>query len=573
MLNWWKSRGLQTRYVIFASLGTLAIALLTIFAFSRYEESRMEARMRAFSANELQSLHALVLSFSEQRRGDPANVAATVFNDWFARRNQDYPGKLWSVWPDKVIEFVKTKDPSRQLKTTRDDVDVEAMRSAQPVGRFVGDVYRYSMPIVLGVTSGTDSPSCSACHTRLMDQEKGEVLGVLSSSLSVEAELANLHRLQATIALISALVGVVIIGAVYLSFGRMVGKPLTRMTDAMTVLATGDMNIAVSDMAERRDEVGAMARAVAVFREAMGETDRLRQAQEEERRRADRDKVVALCGMADDFEESVKTKVAAVEIASSGIRGTAQAMASRSERSGSRSLDVGDAARITTERAAIAASATRELASAVNEIAQQVSRSTAIARKTVADVDGTAREMEGLSASVQSIGEIVRLINDIASQTNLLALNATIEAARAGEAGKGFAVVANEVKGLANQTAKATEEIARQVAEVQDSSRRMGASIVGIVDIIRSLDEISSAIAGAVQQQEAATHEIAANIDEVANQANTVSKSVGSLSRTSAMTCAGTIRVIWSAESLADVVEALAGETDKFLARVRQGNV
>jgi len=151
----------------------------------------------------------------------------------------------------------------------------------------------------------------------------------------------------------------------------------------------------------------------------------------------------------------------------------------------------------------------------------------------------------------------------------LLALNATIEAARAGDAGKGFAVVANEVKHLANQTAKATEDIARQVTGIQDSSRRMGASIGGVVDTIRSLDEISSAIAGAVQQQEAATREIAANIDEVATQADTVSKSVGGLSRTSAMTCAGTVRVIWSAESLTEVVGSLTGETDDFLRRVR----
>ena len=255
---------------------------------------------------------------------------------------------------------------------------------------------------------------------------------------------------------------------------------------------------------------------------------------------------------------------------SKNYRTTAQAMATRSESSGSHSLGVGEAARITNERAAVAAHATRELATAVNEIALQVSHSTEIAQKAVGEVDATARQMTELSSSVQSIGEIVRLINDIAAQTNLLALNATIEAARAGDAGKGFAVVAGEVKNLANQTARATDDIARQVAGIQQSSSTMGARIAGVVDVIRSLDEISAAIGSAVQQQEAATREIAGNIDEVARQANTVSVSVSTLSRANVKACAGTVRVNWSAKSLAEEIASLTGETENFLGRIGQ---
>ena len=351
--------------------------------------------------------------------------------------------------------------------------------------------------------------------------------------------------------------------------GRSIYRPLNDMTQVMQRLAAGGTGIVIPAQ-DRRDEVGGMARSVHVFSDAMREAERLRLAQEEDHRQAAREKAAALLAMADDFDASVKTKVAEVDQATLGIRATAQAMALRSERSGSRSLDVGEAARITHERAAVAAEATRQLALAVNEIARQVGHSTAIAQKTVHEVNDTALQMNGLSGSVQSIGEIVQLINDIAAQTNLLALNATIEAARAGEAGKGFAVVAGEVKNLASQTAKATEEIARQVTEIQESSRRMGASITGVVDIIRSLDEISSAIAGAVQEQEASTREIASNIDEVAHQADAVSRSVGDLSKASAMTCAGTVRVIWSAKRLTDVVDGLTGETDGFLLRVRQ---
>ncbi|TAN65893.1 MAG: methyl-accepting chemotaxis protein [Magnetospirillum sp.] len=407
-------------------------------------------------------------------------------------------------------------------------------------------------------------------HRQVLEPSLNALAAQTRADMTVAQDLANAVTARADrLATVIEIGGFAVVVVVGLLLAHSIYRPLNDMTRVMQRLAAGGTDTVIPAQ-ERRDEVGAMARSVQVFRDAMREAERLRLAQEESHRRAEQEKAAAMLAMADDFDASVKTKVAEVDKATIGIRSTAQAMASRSERSGSRSLDVGEAARISTERAAVAAEATRQLALAVNEIAQQVGHSTEIARKTVEDVNATAVQMQGLSGSVQSIGEIVKLINDIAAQTNLLALNATIEAARAGEAGKGFAVVAGEVKNLANQTARATDDIARQVSEIQESSRRMGASITGVVDIIRSLDEISSAIASAVQQQEAATREIASNIDEVAHQADAVSKSVGELSKASALTCAGTVRVIWSAKSLTSVVDSLTGETDNFLLRVRQ---
>ena len=344
--------------------------------------------------------------------------------------------------------------------------------------------------------------------------------------------------------------------------------PLRRITAVMKSLASGDFSVAVP-FADTRDEIGTMAGAVEVFKQNGLENERLRLSQDEERARTEQDKADARQAMADVFEATVKAKVAEVSISTTVIGRTANAMAEHSEHSGGHSMTVGDATRNVNERAAIVSTATRQLAASVNAIAQQVSHSSGIARKAVEDVNATSLHMDGLSQAVQSIGEIVKLINDIAAQTNLLALNATIEAARAGEAGKGFAVVAGEVKNLANQTARATGEIAQQVETVQISTREMIASIQGVADTIRTIDKVSSAIAGAVQEQEAATQEIASNIDEVAREAQEVSSNITTLAKASSKACGGTVRVIWSANSLTQVVHSLDEEVERFLRKVR----
>jgi len=213
--------------------------------------------------------------------------------------------------------------------------------------------------------------------------------------------------------------------------------------------------------------------------------------------------------------------------------------------------------------------ATRQLALAVNEIAQQVAQSASVAQQAVTTISQTSDRISGLAGSVQEIGTVVQLITDIAAQTNLLALNATIEAARAGEAGKGFAVVAGEVKNLANQTAKATEEISRQVFTIQSAAGEAVSDINGVVETIRRIDQIAAAIASAVQEQEASTREISAHIEEVAVQAHEVSQSVAQVAASSAQACGGTVRVLWSASSLGKVVEDLNRQVDDYVRKVR----
>jgi methyl-accepting chemotaxis protein len=215
------------------------------------------------------------------------------------------------------------------------------------------------------------------------------------------------------------------------------------------------------------------------------------------------------------------------------------------------------------------ASATEELTASINSIAQQVTRSAEIANKAAAEARRTNRVVEGLAAGTQKIGEVVTLIQNIASQTNLLALNATIEAARAGEHGRGFAVVASEVKALANQTAKATEEISTQIQDIQNATTEAVSAIQAIGGTIAEIDEISNEIAAAVDQQGAATREIAGNVQQAADGTREVNDNILSVGRASEETGRATSKLLDAADGLTSQSDRLKSEVGSFLGSLR----
>ncbi len=349
---------------------------------------------------------------------------------------------------------------------------------------------------------------------------------------------------------------------------RGISRPLGRITAAMQRLAEGDMTIAVEN-AEQKNEIGDLARALAVFKDNAIEKVRLEEEQVQNESRAEEEKRQAQFKMADDLESSVKSIVDSVSSSATEMEAAAQSMSSTAEETNAQSATVAAAAQQASANVETVSAAAEELSKSIEEVGRQVTQSTKIAGDAVTEAEKTNVSIKGLAEAAQKIGEVVELITGIAEQTNLLALNATIEAARAGDAGKGFAVVASEVKSLANQTAKATEEISQQIAGIQTATEDSVQAIGGISKIIHELDEISTAIAAAVEEQSAATGEIANGSQQAATGTNDVSSNIEGISRAAGETGTASGQVLTSAQDLAKQSTDLGNEIDKFLAQIR----
>jgi methyl-accepting chemotaxis protein len=378
------------------------------------------------------------------------------------------------------------------------------------------------------------------------------------------ANRANVS-MQAGLAIPLIVVCVIVLGAMV---GRSIARPVVAMTRAMTQLANGNMKIVPPGLG-RKDEVGAMASAVQVFRDNMVEAERLRAEQAEAEKRVASSKRATMNKLADEFQAAVGNVVDLVSSASTELEAAARTLTASAGTTQTLSTTVAAASEQASVNMHSVATATEELANSVGAIMRQVQESSHIATDAVHQAQQTDARMNALSKASARIGEAVKIITAIAEQTNLLALNATIEAARAGDAGKGFAVVAAEVKALAAQTAKATDEIGQQIAGIQMATQESVAYSQQINTTINRISEIATMIASAMEQQGSATQMIARNVQQAAAGTTQVATNITEVNRGASETGSASAQVLSSAQDLSTESVRLKSEVEKFLAKVR----
>ncbi len=352
--------------------------------------------------------------------------------------------------------------------------------------------------------------------------------------------------------------------------GRGIVGPLSDITSKMDRLAEGDKSIEVL-YTKNKDEIGELARALETFKANAIKMEQMEAEEKRQKERAAEERKALMNKMADDFDSNVKGVVNTVSAAATEMQSSAQSMSAIAEQTSHQSSAVAAAAEQASSNVQTVASAAEELNSSISEITRQIGDSVKVAGECMNEAEATGQVMQSLSKSAEDVGNVVKLIEGIASQVNLLALNATIEAARAGEAGRGFAVVANEVKGLANQVALAAKDITDQIGGIQNQTTQAVSTIESITTTIRKINDISTAIAAAVEEQGAATKEITRSIQETAEGTKEVTRNISGVTRAATETGTASTQLLDTAGQLAHESETLRTVVEDFIATVRKG--
>jgi methyl-accepting chemotaxis protein len=545
-------------YAIFALIAVLTAAVTALSGYNTRRNTELTEAIEKTSraALNIERINSLVYAVVMESRGIYMSTEPPVVKKYgegllkFNERILDVV-KSWQaiVQADDAAQFATFKNRIEQFVEFRKELVRRGVEINAAAGREWGD---NDANRNVRTALNKDLEALSKVYA-----ERGKML----------AQEAETNRAMAFVltCLGAATLIVVIIGVLIIY--RSVARPLSAVTATIKRVAEGDVSVEIPHT-NRADEIGALAHAIQIFKDAMDRNRNLNsQVLRDSRARDERARHIE--ASVEAFRGAIGAVLRAVKDNATSMRDTAQTIASVASNATGRAVAAAEATGQAASNVSTVASAAEELSASVQEIGRQVRQSAGAVEQAGVRTDKSISEIEGLAAATQRIDGVLNLIQAIAEQTNLLALNATIEAARAGDAGRGFAVVAHEVKALAGQTAKATAEISENVSLIQTSTKNSVEAVREIGNAVREINEVTSNIAGAVGQQDAATREISVNAQAAAQGNETLVTNIGSLSDAIGQTSAAAESVLAVSSELTATAETLSREVEQFFHNLR----